>query len=142
MENVTASGIYVIRNNNNSPEALGLIALKKERKRAKGTYDFPKGSIEKGEDPLSAAFRECYEESGLRPRLIRQEPIVYGPLAIWIGIVDSDSSIQIAKNPVTGDLEHEGYEWISLSKMKSECLSYLKRHSVECEKIVWEYFKL
>lgn len=142
MKKITASGIYVIRNKNNNPEVLGLVALKKERKRSKGRYDFPKGSIEKGEDPKQAAIRECFEESGLYPKIIREEPITIGPLSIWVGIVKEDTNVIVSKNPVSGELEHEGYEWITPQEMKKSCLKYLKQHAIECEKIVWEYFKI
>jgi 8-oxo-dGTP pyrophosphatase MutT (NUDIX family) len=142
MNNVTAAGIYVFRNKNNNPEVLGLIAHKKERKRTNGKYDFPKGSIEKGEDALKAAFRECLEESGLTPRLIKKVPVTFGPLSLWVGIVDEDESVKIAQNPITGEYEHEGYEWITPQDAKKNCLNYLKQHAIECEKIVWEYFKI
>ena len=128
MSTITASGIIVFRNNYNHPEILGLIALPKVRKRTKGTYDIPKGSIDKGETPLEAAKRECFEESGLRPKLI--------------GEVDSDSVIVIASNPHSGEVEHEGYEWISIKKAKKECLNYLKPFIVDAEKILWDYFKI
>lgn len=142
MSKITAAGIIVFRNNFNNPELLGLIALPKHRKRAKGTYDFPKGSIDSGESPLQAAKRECFEESGLYPKLVSSTPIEYGPMQLWVGEVDSDSDIVIASNPESGEIEHEGYEWISIKKAKRECLNYLKPFVVDAEKIIWEYFKL
>jgi|TARA_B100000035_G_scaffold290591_1_gene277817 8-oxo-dGTP pyrophosphatase MutT (NUDIX family) len=142
MGTITASGIIVFRNNYNNPEILGLIALPKHRKRAKGTYDIPKGSIDTGESPLEAAKRECFEESGLRPKLISSIPIEYGPMQLWIGEVDGDSEIIIASNPHSGEVEHEGYEWISIKKAKKNCLNYLKPFIVDAEKIIWDYFKI
>ena len=139
---VTASGIFVIRNNNNQPEALGLVALPKERKRSRGRYDFPKGSIEKGEHPLKAAFRECFEESGLTPKIINTEPVTIGPLALWVGIVEEGDEVKVLKNPESDQFEHEGYEWVKINDIKKNCLCYLKQHAIECEKIVWEYFRL
>ena len=142
MSMITASGIIVFRNNYNHPEILGLIALPKVRKRTNGTYDIPKGSIDRGETSLEAAKRECFEESGLRPKLISNIPIEYGPMQLWIGEVDSDSEIVIASNPHSGEVEHEGHEWLSIKKAKKECLNYLKPFIVDAEKILWEHFKI
>jgi len=142
MSKVTAAGIIVFRNNFNNPEVLGLVALPKHRRRAGGRYDVPKGSIDPEESAFEAAKRECFEESGLNPRLISKEPIVFGPLALWVGYVDTDDEVVIGKNPISGEIEHEGYEWTSLNKLKSECLGYLKSHVVVAEKMIWEYFKI
>lgn len=142
MTKVTASGIIVFRNNFNKPEVLGLIALPKHRRRTGGKYDVPKGSIDSGESAYKAAKRECFEECGLRPKLISKEPIVFGSISLWVGYVDIDDSVIIGSNPVTGEVEHEGYEWIPISKLKSECLRYLKSHIIAAEKIIWEYFKI
>ena len=142
MGKITASGIIVFRNNFNHPEILGLVALPKVRKRTNGTYDIPKGSIDIGESPLVAAKRECFEESGLRPKLISNIPIEYGPMQLWIGEVDSDSEIIIASNPHSGEVEHEGYEWLTIKKAKKHCLNYLKPFILDAEKILWDYFKI
>lgn len=142
MTKVTASGIIVFRNNFNKPEVLGLIALPKHRRRTGGKYDVPKGSIDPGESAFDAAIRECFEESGLHPKLISNHPIVFGPLALWVGYVDTDDKVIICNNPISGEIEHEGYEWLPLSKFKSECLGYLKSHAIATEKMIWDYFKI
>lgn len=138
---MSAAGIIIIRSKNNHPEFLGLIALSKDRKRSKGTYDIPKGQIEKDEDILEAAKRECFEESGLRPKII-SESFDSGSITVWIGIVDEDASIIIEKNPETGLIEHEGYEWVSPEKIRKNCLNYLKPHLDWATKEVWNYFKI
>ena len=139
---ITASGIIVFRNNNNHPEILGLVALPKHRKRSKGKYDVPKGRIDEGETPKQAAFRECYEESSLIPKLINTDPIVSGPLALWIGEVHPDDEVKLLINPYTGEFEHESYEWLALKKMKRSCLNYLRPFVSDAEKQIWNYFKL
>ena len=137
----SAAGIVVIRNVNNHPEFLGLIALKKDRKRVGGTYDIPKGQVELGEDLLVAAKRECFEESGLSPKII-SEPYSNGKITVWLGIVDEEDEVIIETNPETGLLEHEGYEWLLPETMRRNCLSYLLDHIRWAEKRAWEYFKL
>ena len=139
---ISASGIIIFRNKNNNPELLGLIALPKHRKRSKGKYDVPKGRIDQGETPIDAAFRECFEESNLEPKLIIKEPIVNGPLALWIGEVDYDDHVVCHKNPYTGELEHEGYEWLTINDMKNNCLNYLRPFIIKAEKEIWNHFSL
>ena len=137
----SAAGIVVIRNINNHPEFLGLIALKKDRKRVGGIYDIPKGQVESGEDLLVAAKRECFEESGLSPKII-SEPYSNGKITVWLGIVDEEDEVIIERNPDTGLLEHEGYDWVLPETMRRNCLSYLSDHIRWAEKRSWEYFKL
>ena len=136
---MAAAGIIVYRNVNNHPQFLGLVALKKDRKRKGGTYDIPKGQIEKGETVLAAALRECFEESGLTPK-IKGEPFISGKITVWLGEISADNKVVIEKNPETGYLEHEDYKWIDPSKMKRNCLSYLRPHLVWAEREIWKYF--
>lgn len=41
------------------------------QQRTRSTWEMPSGHIEAGEDPADAARRELYEESGVRPRVLR-----------------------------------------------------------------------
>ena len=142
-QNISASGIIVFRNKNNYPEILGLVALPKHRKRSKGKYDLPKGRIDEGETTLQAARRECYEESGLKPKIINiNNPVINGPLCLWLGEVSPDDEVMLTANPHTDEYEHEGYEWISIRMMKDQCLNYLRPFIIEIEKDIWEHFKL
>jgi len=142
-QNISASGIIVFRNKNNYPEILGLVALPKHRKRSKGKYDVPKGRIDEGETPIQAARRECYEESGLEPKIINiNNPVINGPLCLWIGEVSPDDDVVLAANPYTGEHEHEGYEWLTIKKMKSKCLNYIRPFITEAEKDIWEHIKI
>ena len=138
---ISASGFIVFRNKNNYPEVLGLIALPKHRKRSKGKYDVPKGRIDEGETILQAAYRECFEESRLEPKII-DGPISIGPMSLWIGEVDSYDEVILSENPYTGELEHEGYVWISIKEMKKNCLNYLRPFIVQSEPMIWDHFKI
>lgn len=139
------AGIIVFKRVNNHPQFLGLIAIEKERKRVKGMYDVPKGHVDEGEDLITAAKRECFEESGLTPKILS------GPfkidnqnfnLYLWLGEVDENDEVVIVNNPTTGLIEHEGYEWVSPEKMRKNCLNYLKPHLNWATKEVWNYFKI
>lgn len=143
MNNITAAGFIVFRNNNNQPEVLGLKALPKFRKQSGGIYDVPKGRIDPGEDELQAAHRECLEESGLIvKRVLHKEPFINGQLALWVAEVDPTDEVIIIPNPESGEIEHEGFEWMSIEELKNSCLSYLRPMIVESKKIIWERMRL
>jgi len=56
-------------------DADGCVALIRERdRRGRRRWTLPKGRVDPGETPESAALREVYEESGLRASIVR--PIV------------------------------------------------------------------
>ncbi len=58
---IEAAGGYVL---NNLGQSLVIIR--------NGFYDLPKGKIEKGEDPETAAVREVNEETGVQPKIERK----------------------------------------------------------------------
>lgn len=142
-QKITASGFIIFRNSNNNPELLALLALPKHRKRNKGKYDIPKGRIDEGETAMQAAYRECFEESGIEQiKIISNEPLINGALCLWVGEISPDDEIILAKNPYTGEVEHEGYEWVSIKEMKDNCLNYLRPLIIKSEKIIWEHFNI
>lgn len=130
---MAAAGIIVYKIVKNKPLFLGLIALSDDQKRNRGIYDIPKGEIEAGEAELTAAFRECFEESGLRPK-IKSGPFSTGRITVWLGEVDEkDCKVYIYKNPYTGIIEHLGYNWKSPEYIRKNCLNYLKPHLIWAE---------
>jgi len=48
-----------------SPARNKILMIFKKRGQGKGLWNFPGGKVEKGETVLSAATRECQEETGL-----------------------------------------------------------------------------
>lgn len=88
--------------------------------RAYRYWDFPKGIVEPGEDPLTAATRELQEESGLvAPKFrwghefIETERYSYGKVARYYLAEVSDEKILITANPVSGRREHDEYRWVT-----------------------------
>ncbi len=139
----SASGFIIFRNTNNHPEVLGLKALPKFRKQSRGTYDVPKGRIDPGESAIQAAHRECLEEAGLIvKRILHKEPLHDHPLVLWVAEVDPYDEVVLTPNPDSGELEHEGYEWMTIEKLKVHCLSYLRPFVIEAEKIIYDYLRV
>ncbi len=105
----------------------GIIPILKDQSlvlllRAYRYWDFPKGIVEAGEDPLQAAMRELQEESGLKnPKFrwgrefIETERYSYGKIARYYMAEVSSEKITLLENPVSGRREHDEYRWVSFS---------------------------
>lgn len=88
--------------------------------RAYRYWDFPKGQVELGEDPLTTARREVREETGL-DRLIlspneqfsETAPYGRGKVARYY-IADSPSGdVYLSGNPELGKPEHHEFRWVT-----------------------------
>jgi uncharacterized protein len=77
-----------------------------------GVWDLPGGHIEQNETPSQAAFRECDEEIGYIPHIVRQidrsecEGVEYVTF-----IADEPSIFDPSMNT-----EHDQYEWVTIEK--------------------------
>jgi 8-oxo-dGTP pyrophosphatase MutT (NUDIX family) len=102
--------------------------------RAYRYWDFPKGIVEAGEDPLQAATRELLEESGLKnPRFrwgrdfIETERYSYGKVArYYVGEVASEK-ISIIENPVSGRREHDEFRWVTYDEASKLIVPRVRR---------------
>lgn len=89
-------------------------------------WDFPKGMVEKDEDPWDAALREVKEETGLskftaplRKKFFETKPYAKGKVArYYILKVEEDKDIVFEPNPVTGIVEHHEYRWLPLDRAR------------------------
>ena len=92
-----------------------------------GVLDIPKGTIDKNEDSLSAAKRECFEECSIiledEELLFDKASFTHGPLEVFCAATDKTPSI--TRNPHTDIMEHEDYRWVPQSDFCAGCLSYL-----------------
>lgn len=83
-------------------------------------WDFPKGMVEKNEEPLLAAKRELLEETGLNEvafpwgkDFIETLPYRGGKVArYYIGEVFSDKVV-FGINPELGHAEHHEFRWVT-----------------------------
>ena len=81
-------------------------------------WDFPKGMVEEGEEPMDAAIREVEEETGLTQLEFRwgrgyQEtpPYGLGKIARYYLAAAPDGEVYLPVNPELGRPEHEEFRW-------------------------------
>ncbi len=106
----------------------GIIPVRKEKGewkylflRAFRNWDFPKGVVEPGEDPLDAAKREACEETGItdfhfRWGQVYRETAPYSSgnkVARYYIAETHTSKVVFSINPEIGRPEHHEYRWLT-----------------------------
>lgn len=83
-------------------------------------WDFPKGEMESGEEPLQTAERETEEESGLTSLLFRwgrsyreTEPYGQGKVARYYLALSDHGEPILPVNPLLGRPEHHEWRWMN-----------------------------
>ena len=122
------AGIIIMSFEGSIPKILGLVGDKHHRKKHKAIYDLPKGRLDKGESTWVGAIRETFEETGIQ---LDRSDVVNGPLSdswlsMWLAEVPWGTLVHIGENPVTGQLEHDGYEWLTREQAEKDCYPYLR----------------
>jgi len=111
-----AAGVVVVRDGRSGPEYLLL--------RAYAYWDFPKGEVEPGEEPLETAEREAAEEAGLRGLSFRwgtlhQETAPYrghGGMKVaryYLAAAPESAEAFLPIAPELGRPEHHELRWLS-----------------------------
>ena len=87
-------------------------------------WDFPKGEVEAGEDPLLTARRELAEETGLLnpslqwgERFTETPPYAKGKIARYYLAECGQGEVKLSPN-AEGILEHHEYRWVSYEEAK------------------------
>ena len=86
-------------------------------------WDFPKGLLEAGEEPLQTALREVQEETGIEQlsfewgeRFIETGPYSRGKTArYYIASTQCEEDV-MGISPVTGVPEHHAWRWVSFDE--------------------------
>jgi len=108
-----SAGAIVVRKESGQWKFLFLRAFK--------NWDFPKGVVEPGEDPLQAAVREAREEAGIRDLTFpwgnvfkETQPYRSGgkKVARYYLAATSQSKVTFSVNPEIGKPEHHEYRWV------------------------------
>jgi len=91
--------------------------------RAFNHWDFPKGMVEEGEEPILAALREVAEESGISDLVFewgtgftQTGPYSRGKVAQYFIASTRTVAVELLVNPEIGRPEHAEFRWVSLDE--------------------------
>jgi 8-oxo-dGTP pyrophosphatase MutT (NUDIX family) len=94
--------------------------------RAFNHWDFPKGMVEPGEEPLAAAVREVREESCIGDlefqwgeSSTQTGPYSRGKVAQYFIASTRTIEVDLPVNPEIGRPEHTEYRWVSLDEARA-----------------------
>lgn len=93
--------------------------------RAYRNWDFPKGEIQEGEDPLSAARREVAEETSLTVldmpwgEEFRETAPYGGKIARYYLAESPEGDVSLPVSAELGRPEHHEFRWVDLEQAKS-----------------------
>ena len=122
---IKGAGFIIYRKNDNGDiEFLGLEATDRFARRDGGKWDIPKGGFDNGEDPMTCAIRECYEEACIWPKTIYAGPMMHGFLYVWIA--NTLGIPKVGRNPKYGIKEHKSVAWLSPDELERDCFIFLK----------------
>jgi bis(5'-nucleosidyl)-tetraphosphatase len=118
---VLAAGIVVVRKQNDEWRYLLL--------RAYRNWDFPKGVVEQGEEPLEAAIRETEEETGITDLRFtwgygfrETKPYSGGKKIARYYIAETNTEeVTFSVNPEIGAPEHHKFRWVSNDELQRLC---------------------
>jgi 8-oxo-dGTP pyrophosphatase MutT (NUDIX family) len=113
-----------------APRAAGAVIFRRSDRgirllllRAYQNWDFPKGLVEPGEDPLAAARREVGEETGLTDvdypfgdEFKETLPYSGNKIARYYLAETGEEQIELPVSPELGRPEHHEYRWVSFDE--------------------------
>lgn len=112
-----SAGAVVYRQEGGEPRYLLLRAFR--------NWDFPKGLVEPGEEPLAAARREVFEETGVRAlrfpcgEEFRETPTYgRGKIARYYLAEARSATITLGINPALGKPEHQEFRWVDAEEAR------------------------
>ena len=118
MEKVLSAGAIIVRRYGDTYRYLLL--------RVRDYWDFPKGLVEPGEDPLQAARREVEEEAALTNLNFPwgydyRETVSYGhnKVARYYLAESPQGEVHLPVSPELGHPEHDEFHWISAARVRT-----------------------
>jgi len=101
--------------------------------RAYRNWDFPKGIVEPGEDPLEAALREVREEAGLADLsfpwgegFVETAPYARGKVARYYLAESARGEVHLGAGP-SGRPEHHEHRWLPYADARVLLVERLRR---------------
>jgi bis(5'-nucleosidyl)-tetraphosphatase len=126
MEQRLSAGVAVVRE---SIDGVRFLLL-----RAYRHWDFPKGLVERGEDPLAAAVREVREEAGLTDlafewgtEFFETEAYARNKIARYYVARTAVERVALNVNLALGRPEHHEYRWVDLTEAFALTVPRLQR---------------
>jgi 8-oxo-dGTP pyrophosphatase MutT (NUDIX family) len=121
-----SAGVVVVRESADGARYLLL--------RAYCNWDFPKGLVEPGEDPVATAIREAREETGLTDLVfewgtdfVETEPYARNKIARYYLARTGTQRVILGVNPELGRPEHHEFRWVDLTEAFSLTVRRLQR---------------
>ena len=115
IEGKLSCGIILVRSGGDGYRTLLL--------RAFHHWDFPKGLLEDGEEPLQTAKREVREETSIDTtqwpwgeRFIETGPYSRGKTARYYLAATEQEDVVMGPSPETGEPEHHEWRWVSFDE--------------------------
>jgi len=112
-----SAGVVVVRFHDRQPRYLLLRVFR--------YWDFPKGQVEPGEEPLQAAVREVREETGLDNLVFRwggvyreTPPYSRSKVARYYLAESPAGEVVLPVNPELGFPEHQEFRWLPYSEAR------------------------
>ncbi|MET0679949.1 MAG: NUDIX domain-containing protein [Burkholderiales bacterium] len=106
-------------------------------------WDFPKGLVEPGEDPLAAAIREVAEETGLAGLVFRwgetcrdTEPYSGGKVARYYLAESPAGDVTLPVSPELGRPEHDEFRWATFEEAKRLLVPRVHRIAAWAEGVI------
>jgi 8-oxo-dGTP pyrophosphatase MutT (NUDIX family) len=113
-----SSGVVVVHSEHDQAQVLLLRAYK--------NWDFPKGMVEPGEEPMDAALREVREETTLEnlafdwgTDFVETGPYNNGKYARYYLARSEDTQVRLPINPELGRPEHHEARWVTFDQALS-----------------------
>jgi bis(5'-nucleosidyl)-tetraphosphatase len=114
--------------------------------RAGSYWDFPKGMVEPGEDPLAAAIRETEEETTLTDldfrwgkAYIETEPYGKNKIARYYVAESNTGEVDLPVSAELGHPEHDEYRWLEYEAAQPLLVPRVLAVLAWAQKIIQEY---